>query len=60
MIGNQWANLTCIKTANNGRLKVMKVKKLRKSLKFYKSDRQGKSNEKKMYKGKRVENIKTT
>ena len=38
----------------------MKMKKLRKKLKLYKRNRQGKSNEKKMYKGKRVENIKTT
>lgn len=60
MMDNQRANLNCIKTANSCRFKVMKMKKLRKKLKFYQGNRQGKSNEKKMYKGKKVENIKTT
>lgn len=60
MIGNQWANLTCIKTANNSWFKVMKMKKLRKKLKFHKGNRQGKLNEKKIYKGKSAEHIKAT
>ena len=60
MIGNQRANLTCIKTANNCWFKVMKMKKLGKKLKFHKGNRQGKLNEKKIYKGKSAENIKAT
>lgn len=38
----------------------MKMKKLRKKLKFHKGNRQGKLNEKKIYKGKSAENIKAT
>lgn len=60
MIGNQRANLTFIKTANNCWFKVRKMKKLGKKLKFHKGNRQGKLNEKKIYKGKSAENIKAT
>lgn len=38
----------------------MKMKKLRKKLKFHKGNRQGKLNEKKIYKGKSAEHIKAT
>lgn len=58
LIGNQRANLNRMKTANNCRFKVTRMK-LRKKLKFHKGNRQGKSNEEKQkYKGKEVENIK--
>lgn len=58
MVGNERANLNCMKTANNCRFKVMKMK-LKKKLKFHKGNRQGKSNEEKQkYKGKKVENMK--
>ena len=45
-LGNQQANLNRMKTANNGRFNVMKMK-LKRKLKFHKENRQVKSNEEK-------------
>lgn len=45
-LGNQQANLNRMKTANNSRFNVMKMK-LKRKLKFHKENRQVKSNEEK-------------